>query len=197
MLSNAEVIAQLNRNFVCGWTNIKGKTPYAGSSNTHLPTNPAMEVTNCAGHHNVQMFFLTSDGRVLHCLPGYWNPRHFLEELEVAVEAGKLYYRKDISAAERNREYLDLQLRHALSHTQALRHASAHQGFDKMDLEKRKDSDFHRKEGFITGLKTPDQVLHERLAERPFLPFEAFPVAAFIDMGLKRYKYDFGLAGIT
>ena len=80
-LSNDQVLAALNRHFVCAWKNIKGANAWVGTSNTHLPANPAIEVTNCAGHHNVQMFFLTSDGRVLHGLPGYWNPRHFVEEL--------------------------------------------------------------------------------------------------------------------
>ncbi|MBI4604396.1 MAG: hypothetical protein HY721_20745 [Planctomycetes bacterium] len=194
-LSNDAVIDLLNRHFVCALRNIKGKTSYAGSSNTHLPEYPAIEVTNCAGHHNVQMFFMTSDGRVLHCLPGYWSPRHFRHEAELALEAGKVYYRKDLSAAERNRDFLDLHLRHALAHTQELRDASHHQGFDKRDLEKRKESDFQRKEGFLGGLKTADQVMHERLAERPYAPFESFDVAAFIDMGLKRYQYDHGVPG--
>lgn len=195
-LSHEEVQKRLNQSFVSGWTNIKGETAYAGNSNTHLPTYPAIEVSNCAGHHNVQMFFMTSEGRVLHCLPGYWNPRHFMEEMELAVSLGSLYYRRDLSAAERNQKYLDLHLNHALDHSEALRRASYHQGFDRMDLEKRQESDFHRKEGFIAvGLKTPDQVLHERLAERPYAPFESLDVKHVIDMGLKRYSYDYGLPG--
>lgn len=197
-LSNQGVIDQLAKNFVCGWKNIRGKTPYAGSSNTHLPSYAAEEVSNCAGHHNVQMFFLTSDGRVLHCLPGFWNPKNFLQELELAVSLGQLYFKSGISAAERNKEYLDLHLRHALEHTQDLRDHSYHQGFDKMDLEKRKESDFQRKEGFIaSGLKTPDQVMHERMAERPFVPFAAFEVSRYIDMGIKQYSYDYGIPGKT
>ena len=195
-LSNEEVIRSLNRDFVCGWKNIKGATAYAGSSNTHLPSYPAMEVSNCAGHHNVQMFFMTSDGRVLHCLPGYWGPKYFVEELKLAEKLGALYFQKDLSPADRNTAYLDLHLNHALDHSQALRRSSYLQGFDKMSLEKRKDSDFHREEAFVaSGLKTPDQVLHERLAERPFLPFDSFNVKKFIDMGIGHYAYDYGVPG--
>lgn len=194
-LSNDQVMKELNKHFVPAWENIKGKQSYAGSSNSHMPSNAAMEVSNCAGHHNVQMVFMTADGRVLHCLPGYWTPRHFLHEVALAVEIGKLYYKPGISAAERNSEYLDLHLRHSLEHTQELRDASCHQGFDRQNLEKRQESDFHRKEGFVLGLKTPDQVMHERLAERPFVPFEVFSVERFIDMGIKQYKYDYGLPG--
>jgi len=195
-LSNQEVIRRLNRSFASGWKNIKGQTRYAGSSNTHLPSYPAMEVTNCAGHHNVQMIFLTSDGRVLHCLPGYWSTRDFLSELDLVEELGRLYYRSDLSAADRNRQYLDLHLNHALEHSKAMRMASQHQGFDRMALEKKEGSDFQRKEGFIaSGLKTPDQVMHERMAERGFVPLESFNVSRFIDMGLKQYSYDYGVPG--
>ena len=192
-LSHDPVIELLNKHFACAYKNIKGKTAYAGSSNTHLPTNAAMEVSNCAGHHNVQMFFLSEDGRVLHCLPGYWSPRHFTQEAQFALEVGKLYYQAGLSAADRNARYLDLHLRHALEHTKDLRESSYLTGFDKKDLEHRKESDFQRREGFLDGLKTPDQILHERLAERPFLPLESLDVASFIDMGLKRYQYDYGL----
>jgi len=194
-LSNDNVIDKLKKTFVCSWKNIKGQTPYAGTSNTHMPENPAMEVTNCAGHHNVQMFFLTSDGRVLHCLPGYWNPKHFVEELDVATELAKIYYRKDISVAERNEKFLDLHLRHSVEHSAEMREASAHQGFDKMNLEKRESSDFHRKEGFVRGLKRPDQVIHERIAERPFVPLASVDVKKLIDMGQRQYSYDYGLPG--
>ena len=65
-----------------------------------------------------------------------------------------------------------------------------------MNLEKREESDFHRKEGFISyGLKTPDQVIHERLAERPFTPWASFDVRKAIDMGQRQYSYDHGLPG--
>ena len=194
-LSNDNVIDKLKKTFVCSWKNIKGQTPYAGTSNTHMPENPAMEVTNCAGHHNVQMFFLTSDGRVLHCLPGYWNPKHFVEELDVATELAKLYYRKDISVVERNNKFLDIHLRHAVEHSAEMREASAHQGFDRMNLEKRESSDFQRKEGFVKGLKRPDQVIHERLAETPFAPLASVDVKKLIDMGQRQYSYDYGIPG--
>ncbi len=192
-LSNHQVQRELQKNFICAWENIKGKRSYAGSSNSHMPTNGAIEVSNCSGHHNVQMVFMTSDGRVLHCLPGYWKPRDFLTELDLALALGKLYYKKELSVVKRNEEFLNLHLRHSIAHTEGLRTASYHQPFDKQNLEKREQSDFHRKEGFVLGLKTPDQVLHERLAERPYLPFEAFDIEKFVDMGLKQYKYDHGL----
>ena len=113
----------------------------------------------------------------------------------MALDLGKLYYKKDISAAERNSLYLDLHLRHAVEHSPDVRHASAHQGFDKMNLEKRQESDFQRKEGFVTGLKRPDQVVHERLAERPYAPLASVDVKKLIDMGQRQYSYDYGVPG--
>ena len=101
-LSNEKVKAFLDANFVRGWINIEGKTPYAGKSNTHLPGYPAKSVYNCSGHHNVQMFFLTSDGRVVHSLPGYWAPQYFMEEARLAVQLAKLYYAKNLSIDERS-----------------------------------------------------------------------------------------------
>ncbi len=195
-LSDNRVVKELNRNFVSGWKNIKGKTPYAGSSNTHLPTYEAKCVNNSSGHHNVQMFVLTHDGRVVHCLPGFWNAKHFLEEVEFAKKLGKLYYTKNVSTAKRNQAFMDWNLDHAIEHTRSMRSASDLQGFDKKKMAKKKNGDFKREEGFITsGLKTADQVMHERMAERPYVPFDRFDIATYIDMGLKRYKYDNGVPG--
>lgn len=193
-LSDNRVMKLLKKSFVCGWKNIARETAYAGTSNTHLPTYKAVTVTNCAGHHNVQMFFLTSDGKVLHCLPGFWNPKHFLHEAGLAVKLGHLYFRRGISPLTRNARYLDLHLEHALAHDPELRSASRHQGFDAKNLQKRDQTDFRRSEGFITsGLKTPDQVMHERMAELAFVPIGKFDIAAYIDMGRKKYKYDYGI----
>ena len=44
-------------------------------------------------------------------------------------------------------------------------------------------------------LKTADQVMHERMAALPYIKFERFNVKKYIDMGLKRYKYDYGIPG--
>ena len=185
----------MKKNFVSGWTNIKGKTPYAGTSNTHKPSYDAKCVTNCAGHHNVQMLFMTADGKVIHCLPGFWAPRYFLHEAKLATNLARLYYKRG-SVVRRNEKYLNLHLECALAHDAALRHASQHQGFDKQNLEKRKKTDFKRTKGFIaSGLKTPDQVMHERMAAVPFIPFNKFDIAKYVDMGRKRYQYNDGVPG--
>jgi hypothetical protein len=194
-LSDDKVIAQLNHTFVSGWTNIKGKRPYAGSSNTHLPDYAAKNINACSGHHNIQMFFLTKDGRVLHCLPGYWAAEDFLKQVQFAVLLARVYYSKDLSSAEKNEKFLDMHLQKALSHPYALVRGSKLQGFDVDHVKKKEDSDFVRDEGFVGGIKHADQVVHERMAERPFVPFEKFDTAKFIDMGIKQFKYDYGVPG--
>ncbi len=193
-LSHEKVDALLDKYFVRGWTNIEGKLPYAGKSNKHLPHYPAMNVNNSSGHHNVQMFFMTPDGRILNALPGYWNPVHFLEEAKLAVKLGRLYVSKKFSRAEKNEKFLDFHLQQAYVNAESMSRVSKLQGFDYSNIAKRKESDFKREKGFVTGsLKTADQVLHERLAEQPFAPFESFDVAKFIDMGIKQYKYNYGV----
>lgn len=193
-LSDKKVEKLLDKYFVRGWMNIEGKRSYAGNSNKHLPTFAARTVSNGSGHHNVQMFFLTSDGKVLNALPGFWNPPHFLKEAELAVKLGQVYFARGLSVVDRNEKYLDMHLEQAYTNTKAMHKSSKLQGFDYSNIAKRKDSDFHRNKGFVTGvLKTTDQVMHERLAQQPFASFASFDVAKFIDMGIKRYKYDYGV----
>lgn len=38
------------------------------------------------------------------------------------------------------------------------------------------------------AFKTTDQITHERMAQRPFLPYEYFDVAAYTDYGKQRYE---------
>ncbi|WP_372368951.1 hypothetical protein [Candidatus Uabimicrobium sp. HlEnr_7] len=184
----------MKKNFVCGLRNIANKTTYAGTSNKHLPSYEAVTVTNCSGHHNVQMFFMTKDARVVNCLPGFWNPDAFLSEVKLATSLNKLYHSSRVSISKRNELFLDAHLEKAFLSDKKLHKQSKLQGFDVKNIEKRSESDFKRDSVFVdTGLKSSDQVLHERMAERPFLPFEMFDTAQYIDMGRKKYKYNKGV----
>lgn len=193
-LSDDAVIRQINHTFVSGWQNIQGKKSYAGNSNKHMPTWAAKTVNSCSGHHNIQMFFLTKEGKVLHCLPGFWNAKDFLAQVKFAVNLAKVYYTPKLSNAERNEKFLDMHLQKAYGHDYTLSNGSKLQGFD-VNHVKKKTTDFVRKDGFIGGVKKADQVVHERMAERPFVAFEKFDTKQFINMGIKRYKYDFGVPG--
>jgi hypothetical protein len=71
------------------------------------------------------------------------------------------------------------------------------QGFDAKHEEAKPDSDFkfhagdYRpafRSGKQAGLKSTDQVVHERMAQRPFVRYENFDVEKFSDYG--KWKYD-------
>ena len=81
-LSNASVLSVLKNQYICGYKNITGAS-YAGRSGKHDPAAPAVVTTNGAGPHNVQMFFLSPEGNVLHCLLGYWAPNDLLVEIRL------------------------------------------------------------------------------------------------------------------
>ena len=194
-LSNDKVINQINTAFVSGWQNIKGKKSYAGVSNTHMPSYAAKNINTCSGGRNIQMYFMTPDGRVVHCLPGYWNAADFYTQAGFAVKLGNLAFNKSISNADRNEKFLDMHLQKAHGHNYGLVEGAKLQGFD-VKYVKNNTNDFTRgSKGFVQGVKLVDQVVHERMAARPFLPFEKFDAREFTKLGIKRYKYDFGLAG--
>jgi hypothetical protein len=139
---------------------------------------------------------MTSDGKVLHCLPGFWSARHLRHEMKLAKKLARVYFDKKLSPAKRNEIFLAKHLEHALEHDTDTRNSSRVQGFDKANLAKRKKSDFKREKGFIKGdgvIKTADQVIHERMATYPYVSFENFDVAKYIDMGLKRFQYNYGI----
>ena len=195
-LSNSKVINQINTAFVSGWQNIKGKRSYAGVSNTHLPSYAAKNINTCSGGRNIQMYFMTPDARVVHCLPGFWSAADFYTQAGFAVKLGNLAFNKRISNADRNEKFLDMHLQKAHGHSYGLVEGAQLQGFD-VKYVKKNTSDFTRGDkGFVKGgIKLADQVVHERMAARPFLPFEKFDTGEFVKLGIKRYKYDFGMPG--
>jgi hypothetical protein len=200
-LANDQVLSALNRHFVCGFKNITGE-PYAGKSGKHDPDSPAVLTTNGAGPHNVQLFFLDADGTVLHCLPGYWCPADFLAEMQFALALDKVYRNPNLSADAKKKAAHDANLRAIATISSAMHQRSRLQGFDAKAERKKANSDFTYKPGdyhpalYTVGkgklpknadLKTVDQVVHERMAKRPFVPYDQFDVEAFSDYGKMRY----------
>jgi len=130
--------------------------------------------------------------KIVHCLPGFWDVKPFIAEVQFAMKLNKIYKSK-MSIADRNEKFLDAHLTHALHHDAKTIGASKHQSFDKNYLERTGNKDFQRAKGFQSkGLKRSDQVMHERMAERPFLAFEKFNVAKFVEMGRRVYRYNYG-----
>ena len=73
----------LKDHFVVGWKNID-REDFVGSSHGYTCAQKAVGTTNGAGPRNTQMFVLSSDGVVLHCLPGFWHPEDLAHELRFA-----------------------------------------------------------------------------------------------------------------
>jgi hypothetical protein len=202
-LSDDTVLNALKSHFVCGFKNIKGE-PYSGKSGQHDPDSPAVVTTNGAGPHNVQMFFLSSDGVVLHCLPGYWSPADFLHEMQFALNLNRTWKNDSLSLDKKKTLFRQSQLADMRGHSMAMRQRSRLQKFDEKKEKEKTDSDFSFKPGDfhpvvyltpgnkhklakVNDLKTVDQVVHERMAERPFVPYEEFDVERFSDYGKMRY----------
>jgi hypothetical protein len=184
-LSEDPTFSALKSKFVCGWRDIKDE-PWCGVSGRYDPDNGAAWTTNGAGPHNIQLFMLSADGTVLHCLPGYWESHDLATEIKLAEDLNKVWLDASLSRAEKDRQFRDLHARHLSNHSSEMVRRSSMQGFDKKFEEKRKESsDCFMKDG---SAKTTDRIMHERMAQRPFVAFEKFDTAKYTDYG--RQKYD-------
>ena len=156
----------------------------------------AVYTTNGAGPHNIQMFVLTPDGVVLTCLPGYWQSDDLALELKLAEDLNKVWLDPKLTLTDKRAKFSEMHLAHIKDHPTAMVRRSQMQGFDKKFEAKNRaatsDTILSRTDGDpkFDGItfKTTDQIFHERMAQRPFVPYRQFDVAAFCDYG--RPKYD-------
>ena len=198
-LSTPQVVAALKENFECATRDITGES-YAGVSGRHEVNGKAVKTTNGAGPHNIQMFMLASDGTVLHCLPGYWAPADIVPEMELARQLNQVWM-SSYSPEQKRREFYRLHLAHAYNHSNATRMRSRMQGFDQQWEARHKlntsdtilnptlaaqvlQKGVKAPEG---AFKTTDLIMHERMAVRPFLPYNQFDVVAYSDYGRPLY----------
>jgi hypothetical protein len=214
-LSKDPAFSLLKSDFVCGWRNIANE-PYCGISSNHDTTNPAAITTNGAGPHNIQLFILAPDGTVLHCLPGYWDPTDLAYELKFAKELANVWSDTSLSRAQKDEKFRSMQLASIAQHPREMVRRSEMQGFDKKYEARKQTSDCivaadtpagearigARKQAKMERMKekgadsklatarfkTTNVIVHERMAERPFVPYADFDVAEFSDYG--RPKYD-------
>jgi hypothetical protein len=200
-LSNDILLNILKNQFVCGFKNITGE-PYAGKSGKHDPDSPAVLTTNGAGPHNVQIFMLSFDGTVLHCLPGYWTPEDLIHEMQFAMNMNRIWKNDSLPLEKKQKLFQQANLQDIRLHSLAMRQRSHLQSFDAKEERQKADSDFKYKPGdyhpplYVVGkhkmvkqsdLKIVDQVVHERMAQRPFITYENFDVEKFSDYGKLRY----------
>jgi len=184
-LSDPKLLGLLHDRFVCGWRNIGGVESYAGKSHNHPVKSTALHTSNGAGGRNIQMLMISPTGNVLHCLPGFWSPVEMFRELELGLELLEIDL-SDKSLAEKRDEFLLAHLNHAAKHPRSTVAGSHLQGFDKKRERDQEESDFRRKtDGEVA--RTVDQVMHERMAQRPLFSIEKFDIAAVVDYGTSFY----------
>ena len=176
--------------------------PYCGISGRHEVDGKAINTTNGAGPHNIQMFILAPDGTVLTCLQGFWNAQDLVEEMGLANQLNNVWQNPEISRAEKNRIFTQMHLQHIAQHSQQERKRSHLQSFDaKYEAKNRlqtSDCIVDTKvaaQANVKGAKIPyeafkttDVIMHERMAMRPFENYNQFDVATYVDYG--RNKYD-------
>jgi hypothetical protein len=193
------VFSKLKSDFVVGWRNIITEK-YVGESFGYTCDQTAVGTTNGAGPHNVQIFVLAPDLTVLHALPGFWHPEDLAQELEFSKTLHRLWNDNGRSRQEKDVMFAQLQLAEPKNHSKTTTIRSSWQGFDAKNEQKRRDAG-HTRDTFLTSvdgsvaerrgrpkMKPINQLVHERMAQRPFVKFKDFDVAVFADYG--RILYD-------
>lgn len=199
-LSQEPAFSYLKNYFVCGFTDITNQG-YVGTSGRHERQGQATATTNGAGPHNIQMFMLASDGTVLHCLPGYWDPRDLAKEMQFAYQLNKVYADTTLRRSEKEQLFKQMQMKHIEQHPPQMVRRSHMQGFDQQYEAHYKlntsdailDAALAKQGMAATGhppgeaFKTCDVLMHERMAKRPFVAFSRFDVERFSDYGKPHY----------
>jgi hypothetical protein len=195
----------LKHDFVLGWKNIR-REDYVGASFGYTKSHSCVGTTNGAGSHNVQIFVLSPDLVVLHALPGFWHPEDLARELQFAKVLLRLWEDDTRTDAEKRAMYRRLQLTELRYQPAAMYARSDWQEFDKTRegsalAGKDRDTFRHTKDGKVKRsasgapiLKALNVLTHERMAQRPFLKFEEFDFARFIDYGRKFYDNNLGVS---
>lgn len=200
-LSQEPAFSYLKHNFITGYKDITGEE-YAGVSGVHMPTGNAIATSNGAGPHNLQTFILAPDGTVMHCLPGYWNPEDLVSELELGQDMYKVWTNKSLTRAQKDEQFRLRQHHHLLTHSPQTVRRSRMQSFDQKFEAKNRlatsdtilDSTLARavlekgEKAPLGAFKTTDQIMHDRMQQRPFLPYQSFDVVAFTDYGRPFYN---------
>jgi len=201
----------LQSDFEVGWYDIRRQDYVGYSSGYSYKSHCAVGTTNGAGAHNVQIFVLSPDKVVLHALPGFWAPEDLARELRFAKVLYRLWQDDDRTLAEKRDMCRRLQTLEPRNHPVEMYARSAWQGFDAAaEGSKRGQRDtilsvqtpalsgnlagalrrLSMRAGARAGkvMKPLNLLVHERMAARPFVPFDDFDIEEFVDYG--RLSYD-------
>lgn len=192
-LSQEPAFSILKNDFICGTRDITGE-PWSGVSGIKPLTAGAVNTTNGAGPHNIQIFILAPDLTILTALPGYWHPEDLAYELEVANKLYAVWKNPSLTRAEKDAKFVEAHLGHIEDHPSAMVRRSRMQGFDQKFEQKNRATTTDTIASATGGkagdpvFKTTDVIFHERLAKQPFAKYEEFDVVAFSDYGRALYN---------
>lgn len=200
-LADAEVQRVLRERFVVGWRNV-WREQWVGQSRGYRRDQCAVGTTNGAGGRNMQVFVLAPDLTVLHALPGFWHPDDFVAELRFAEGLAAVWRDPALSRSQKDALFAKVQLAEPGLQGAATRARSGWQGFDRHAeyargrCEPRDTFTSLPLPGVLGGpasvLQPLNVLVHRRMAERPFVPFAEFDVAAFTDYGRPYYDNNVG-----
>jgi hypothetical protein len=201
-LADSTVRSLLRDRFVVGWHNI-WRESYVGQSHGYSRRQAAVGTTNGAGGRNMQVFVLTPDLVVLHALPGFWHPEDFAHQLRFAEALASVWADPQLSRSQKEDLFRSVQLAEPRLHAEETRARSAWQPFDAHAEAMRartqaRDTFAQAPAGDAEAaggaapcaappLKPLNVLVHERMAEHPFVPFAEFDVAALVDYGRPYY----------
>ncbi|MEO6596613.1 MAG: hypothetical protein ABIP94_17840 [Planctomycetota bacterium] len=195
-LPNQDVLELLEDRFVLGFRNIE-RASHVGLSHGYKPQQTAVGTTNGAGGRNVQIVVLATDGTVLHVLPGFWHAEDLIPELTLALEMHRLYEDQTKSSEVKQAMCAVLHRARVRRYGNAALKRSEWQGFDgaaEMQRSQTDERDTVLRDGKgATRLKPIPQIVHDRLAARPFQKLEDFDMEWFVDYGRAYYDNNMGL----
>lgn len=179
-------------------------------SSAHELENPGVKTSNGAGAHNIQMFFMTPDGTVLQCMPGYWTSADLALIINELVEPlNKIWKTRNYSKRKKAKLYAEAQLAFISKHSSDFARRSRMQNFDAafevknrlatsdcihrdengdpIELQRKKKGNSNKAKKKRYKMKNTLEIALGRMAKRPFVPYESFDVAKFSDYGRKKY----------
>ncbi len=206
-LPTKAVFSLLKEDWIVGWHNIENE-PHIGQSFGYTSKQTSIGTTNGAGPHNIQMFMLSPDLVVLHALPGFWHPDDLARELGLGKQMLALWQDEELTKAEKKHRFKSLQMAALKSHPRVTFERSGWQDFDMMVEHAKYQSGMMRDtflcdaDGFVktNGLGKPvmkptNQLVHERMAKRPFVKYSKFDTHAFADYGTPFYDNNLRVDG--
>lgn len=202
-LSQEPAFSVLKDYLVCGYKDISNDAS-AGFSGRHEVGGNAINTSNGAGPTNLQTFLLASDGTVLSCLPGFWNSVDLVREIEFANRLNKVWNDPKMTHTQKNNAFSQMHLAHIGEHSMQMVARSRMQSFDMQHEAKNNlytsDTILDRasaasilsdermmKRSAMQAFKTTDRIMHERMAQRPFVAYTAFDTAKFAKYGRPLY----------